>query len=107
MADAANAANAANKSFSAKISFCPHLGLYHYVQAGGTEYFFTSDKLVETIQSYVDGGDVERAEFMAGLTAFARRFPHHVLVFDKDGKVDLKELVAAPAPAEEPEDGRG
>jgi len=38
---------------------------------------------------------------MAALTAFARKFPHKVVHFDEEGKVNLRDLL----PEETAEDG--
>ena len=88
---------------STEISYCPDLDIYHYLKADGTEYFFTSDQLELAIETYGKANDHRQAEFMAGLTAFARRFPHHRLSFDAVGKLSVKGVPKPHAP-ETPED---
>jgi hypothetical protein len=77
----------------AEISYCPELGLYHFIQADGQEFFFTNDKLVEDIDVCQKAGDQRRADFMSVLTGLARKAPHKVLRFDEHGNVNVSDLV--------------
>jgi hypothetical protein len=77
-----------------KISHCPHLGIYHYVRADGSEYLFDTPQLERSIDSYQKQGDARQAEFMAMLTGFARQFPHQVVSFDEEGRLNLQVLLA-------------
>lgn len=77
-----------------EIAYCPHLGIYHYRRADGDEFLFEELGLERAIESYLKQADTRQAEFMAALTAFARKFPHQVVSFDGDGNLNLRELLA-------------
>jgi len=80
-------------SQQASISYCPELGLYHFRQADGQEFFFTNDKLVADIDVCQKAGDQRRAEFLALLSGLARKAPHKELRFDESGNVNVSDLV--------------
>jgi hypothetical protein len=82
-------------SVSTSISFCPHLGLYHYTRADGVDYLFDTHKLEEAIDSYLKSGDTKQADFMATLTGVARLHPHKIVSFDEEGKCSMSDLVIA------------
>ena len=83
---------AVKESAATEISFCPHLGIYRYKRADGSDYMFDSVQLEATINSYLKAGQSMEAEFMAVLTGFARRYPHKVVAFDEEGKCKLRDL---------------
>jgi hypothetical protein len=83
---------------STKISYCPHLDLYHFCHVDGTEYFFDTPQLEKSIESYQRAGDHRQAEFMAMLTSFGRNFPHKIVAFDADGTAALTDLPARATP---------
>jgi hypothetical protein len=76
-----------------EISYCPCLGIYHYVRSDGSEYFWDNDKLEQTLSVYLKDGKARDAEFMARLTTAARETPHKVLVFDESGKCEVRDAV--------------
>jgi len=80
------------ESAATEISFCPHLGIYRYKRADGSDYMFDSAQLEITVNSYLKAGKSMEAEFMAVLTGFARRYPHKVVSFDEEGKCRLRDL---------------
>ena len=63
-----------------QISYCPELGIYHYVVKDGDEYFFDDPKLEQTMILYMSQGRQDYAEAMALITAEARKHPHRILV---------------------------
>jgi hypothetical protein len=91
-----------------EISYCPNLDVYHYVRFGEDEadYMFTTPQLEKAIETYIKQGDPRQAEFMAILTALARRFPHKKATFDEQGQCYMSDLEPVPPPsADEPDDG--
>ena len=64
-----------------QISYCSDLGIYHYVRTDGDEFFFDDDKLEQSIAVYLSQGKNVDAEFMALLTADARKYPHKILIY--------------------------
>ena len=82
-------------SAATEISYCPRLGIYHYVRrSDNTDYMFDSAQLEATIDAYIKAANPMEAEFMALLTAMARKAPHQVVAFDDTGKctvIDLEE----------------
>jgi hypothetical protein len=76
-----------------EIAYCPHLDIYHYRRADGQEYLFDSFHLKAAMEGYLRHGDETSADFMATLTGFARQFPHQVVAFNEEGKLDLRELL--------------
>jgi hypothetical protein len=74
------------------ISYCPFLGLYHYKRADGTEFFFDREKLQVAVEAYLKQGDFQNADFMAVLTAYARKYPHMVIALFPDGTYSLGRL---------------
>jgi len=64
-----------------QISYCAVLGIYHYVRTDGDEFFFDDDKLEQSIAVYLSQGKKKDAEYMALLTADARKNPHKILVY--------------------------
>ena len=64
-----------------QISYCSDLGIYHYVRTDGDEFFFDDDKLEQSIAVYLSQGKKKDAEYMALLTADARKNPHKILVY--------------------------
>ncbi len=89
---------AAPSAPSTKISYCPHLDVYHFCHVDGTEYFFNTPQLEKSIEMYQREGDHKQAEFMAMLTALGRNFPHMETCFDETGKATLNEMPALPLP---------
>jgi hypothetical protein len=75
-----------------EISFCPHLGIYHYKRQDGTEYFFDTEKLEQSINTYLKEGLSQEADFMIQLTAWGRKFPHKVATFHADGSFTVRKL---------------
>jgi hypothetical protein len=65
-----------------QISYCPELCVYHYVRTDGDEFFFDDDKLEQSIAVYLSQGKKADAEFMALLTADARKYPHKILIYE-------------------------
>lgn len=88
-----------------EIAYCPHLDIYHYRRADGSEYLFDSSQLEKSVEGYQKQGDVRQAEFMAMLTGFARQFPHQVVSFDDRGNLNLRELLERKLSVE-PEEGQ-
>lgn len=78
-----------------EISYCPHLDLYHYKKADGTDYMFDTEQLTKSLEVLMKQGDPRQAEFMAVLTGLGRRYPHKVVSFDETGKCCLRDLPAA------------
>jgi hypothetical protein len=91
MADQSNQ----EKTAATEIAYCPHLRVYHYRRANGEEWIFDESQLVAAIEGYLKAADERQAEFMAMLTGFARKFPHQVVSFDEEGKLNLRELLEA------------
>ena len=67
-----------------QISYCPELGIYHYVRSDGDEFFFDDDKLEQSITLYLSQKKKKDAEFMALITADARAHPHKIVVYEGD-----------------------
>jgi hypothetical protein len=82
------------------IAYCPHLGMYHYWRADGSEFMFDRVELLQSLEAYSRSGDTRQGEFMAGLTGHARRYPHVIVIVRTDGTYALQKL-------EIPEDERG
>lgn len=74
------------------ICYCPFLGLYHYKRADGAEFLFDREKLAASLDAYLKQGDQRTAEFMATLTAYARKYPHLVIRVFPDGTFTLGRL---------------
>ena len=68
------------------VSFCPHLGVYHYKPSLGNEIFFDWRDLERGIEEYESKGDPRQAKFVADLTSWARLFPHKIVTFFEGGK---------------------
>lgn len=83
-----------------EIAYCSHLGIYHYRRVDGAEYFFDDAGLEAAVDSYLREGDTRQAEFMVELTALARHFPHQMVSFDAEGKMNLQELLAREIPSD-------
>jgi len=83
------------KVMTGQISYCPDLGLYHHVRPDGESYFTARDVRLE-IDKYLAEGRVKEAEFLAGLTAWARDFPHKVTTFYADRSFEVREFKLAP-----------
>jgi hypothetical protein len=94
MTDAQKQRQEKRSSVATSISFCPHLGLYHYTRADGVDYLFDTKKLEEAIDAYLKSGDAKQADFMATLTGVARLHPHKIVSFDEEGKCSMSDLVA-------------
>ena len=75
-----------------EISYCPHLGVYHYKRVDGAEFYFNTDELEKSVESYLKSGNVREAEFMGTLTAWARKFPHKVATFFADGRFEVRKV---------------
>lgn len=86
-------------SVSTEISYCPHLDVYDYKRVDGT-YRFNTPELEKTISMYLDQGKTRDSEFMAVLTAMARRYPHKRVKFDAEGNCNVTTLEALPMPEE-------
>ena len=69
--------------FLVQISYCPELGIYHYIEASGAEFFFDNQKLEESITFYMSQNMTADAEIMALGTADARTYPHKILTYEK------------------------
>lgn len=96
------APGAGRQDVATEIAHCPHLGLYHYRKADGEEFIFDELQLEKSIETYLAQNDARQAEFMAMLTGFARQFPHQVVSFDAEGRLNLRELHAkVPASGDE------
>jgi hypothetical protein len=65
-----------------QISYCPELCAYHYIRTDGDEFFFDDDKLEQSISVYLSQGKRTDAEYMALLTADARKHPHKILIYE-------------------------
>ena len=59
-----------NKKITIQISYCPILGLYHYVREDG-EYFFDNSQMEKSINAFLADGKTMDAEFMAKLDALS------------------------------------
>lgn len=94
------------QAVATEIAYCPHLQIYHYRRVDGVEQIFDSSQLVKAIETFQKQGDQRQAEFMAILTGFARQFPHQVVSFDDQGKLNLRELLAAVVHSD-PAEGHG
>jgi len=92
-------------SAATEISFCPHLGIYRYKRADGVDYMFDNVQLEQAIESYIKAANPREAEFMAFLTACARKCPHQVVAFDEHGQCNLQELVEKSPYPNEPGQG--
>lgn len=77
---------------STEISYCPHLGIYRYKRADGTDYMFDREQLAIAVETYLRQGDMRQANFMTELTGYARQYPHVVVVFLPDGTYDLRKM---------------
>ena len=80
------------KDATTEISFSPHLGIYHYKRGDGEEWFFNTEQLEASIDAYLKQGNAQEADFMGGLTAWARKFPHKVAVFYPDGRFEVRKI---------------
>lgn len=87
-------------SVATKISYCPHLGLYHYTRVDGADYLFDTPKLEMAIDAYLKDGQSRLADFMVNLTALARLHPHQVVSLDENGQCELSDLLPEPTPAD-------
>ena len=74
--------SAASGKMAVQISYCPDLCIYHYIRTDGDEFFFDDDKLEQSIAVYLSQGKKLDAEFMALLTADARKYPHKILIYE-------------------------
>jgi hypothetical protein len=83
-------------SIATEISYCPHLDIYHYRRADGSDYMFNTEQLKLAIEGWAKQGDQRQAEFMAVLTGLGRRYPHKVVSFDDAGKCVMRDLEPAP-----------
>lgn len=81
MSDKTKKASGSSK-VAVQISYCPELSTYHYIRTDGDEFFFDDDKLEQSISVYLSQGKQADAEFMALLTADARKHPHKILVYE-------------------------
>jgi hypothetical protein len=74
------------------ICFCPHLGLYHYKREDGSEYFFTTTQLIQSVETYLRNGNATEADFISKMTAYGRKFPHKVFTVKADGTFTVAKL---------------
>lgn len=65
-----------------QISYCPELGIYHYVRSDGTEYFFDRVKLEESLTLYRSQHMEDDVNHMMGLTTAAMAHPHKIVIFE-------------------------
>jgi hypothetical protein len=65
---------------------------------------FTTPQLEKAIETYIKEAEPRKAEFMAILTALARRYPHKKASFDEHGQCYLSEMEPVPPPADDPDD---
>jgi hypothetical protein len=79
-------AASSDKSLVTEISYCPCLGIYHYLRSDGVEFFFTWQQLEDCIETYLRSGHHADAQFMAEMTGRAREAPHLIVVVAADGK---------------------
>jgi hypothetical protein len=85
-----------NKKITIQISYCPILGLYHYVREDG-EYFFDNSQMEKSINAFLADGKTMDAEFMAKLTGLARAFPHKIYTIFDDLSFDVRPPDPQPA----------
>jgi hypothetical protein len=78
-----------SKKISVQISYCPTLGLYHYVREDG-EYFFDNGQMEKSINAFLASGKTMDAEYMAKLTGLARAFPHKIYTIFADLTFDVR-----------------
>jgi hypothetical protein len=78
-----------NKKISVQISYCPTLGLYHYVREDG-EYFFSNEQMEKSINAFLADGKTLDAEYMAWLTGMSRSFPHKICTIFQDLTFDVR-----------------
>jgi hypothetical protein len=86
-------------SVTTEISYCPHLDVYEYKRVDGV-YRFDTKELEKTVNLYIDQGKTRDADFMAVLTAMARKYPHKRVKFGEDGTCNVTTLEALPLPEE-------
>jgi len=79
----------------AQISYCPELGIYHYVKSDGSEYFFDNVKLEESLALYLSQQKTNDIHYMNGLTRAARSHPHQILIYDT---IDQPPRIVDPVP---------
>lgn len=83
-------------SIATEISYCPHLDIYHYKRADGSDYLFNTEQLEKSVEGWVRHGDQRQADFMAVLTGMGRRYPHKCVSFDDSGKCVMRDLDPVP-----------
>ena len=71
-----------SSKMAVQISYCPELCIYHYVRSDGDEFFFDDAKLEQSITVYLSQEKRKDAEYMALLTADARKYPHKILIYE-------------------------
>lgn len=90
-----NTAEGENKptgNLKTKISYCPRMDLYRYSQAGEDDCLFDTPMLEKSIEAYMQNQEEQKAQFMAQLTAFARKWPHCEVSFFDDGSFKVVKL---------------
>lgn len=85
------------------ISYCPCLGMYHYIRSDGEEWHFTWEQLEKSIEHYQEQHDEVKSRYMAKLTAWARLFPHKLVSFKSDDTFEVKEPPLPPTFADDEE----
>jgi hypothetical protein len=88
------------------ICFCPDLKLYHYHLTDDSkvgpdaeaDYKFTEDELEDVVAAHLVQKNEKEAEFVAKITGLARHYPHKMVEFSSEGKMEIKE----PKPEVEP-----
>jgi hypothetical protein len=78
-----------NKKITVQISYCPILGMYHWIRDDG-EYFFSNEQMEKSINAFLADHKTMDAEFMARLTGLARAFPHKIYTIFADLSFDVR-----------------
>ena len=84
-----NSPETSNPEVVVQISYCPELGIYHYIRNDGDEFFFDTEKLEKSLETFLSQQNRADAEYMSRLTAGARQFPHKLITYYADGKCKI------------------
>ncbi len=76
-----------------EVSYCPHLGIYHYKHSDGTEYFYDNTQLENVLVVHLSQGHAAEAEWISRLASDAREFPHKIIAFNEERKCQFREPV--------------
>ena len=77
------------KKIAVQISYCPILGLYHWLREDG-EYFFNNVQMETIINAFLADGKYADAEHMGKTTALERAFPHKIYTVFVDNTFDVR-----------------